>query len=126
VGRYGVAALDDWKRLGAVTELGLRDDAAIYFDAERDRAQRVVVPGAITTFGPLARALERNLGHLRRDSLAESVPDRAVGGLVREWFGRRGVGRLAGMPCSERGAEFPRCGLPIIARTAVQGADGDG
>jgi len=85
VGRYGVAALHDWKRLGAVTELGLRDGAAIYFDAERDEPGAIVVPGANHDLGPLARALERNLGHLRRDSLAELGPKtRALGGLVRE------------------------------------------
>src|SRR5438445_1225013 len=119
--RCSVAALDDRKRLSATTELGLGQGTAIHLDAGRETPGAIVVSRANHHPGPLERALKRNLGDLRRDSLAELGPKTwAFGGLLREWRGRRTGGRHGGrsLRSARRRAPAPPH-FEIIAETAV-------
>jgi tetratricopeptide (TPR) repeat protein len=121
--RCSVTALDHRKRLGPATELGLGDGAPIHLDAERDESGAIVVPRANHDLGPIERALKRNLGHLRRDSLAELGPEtRALGRLVREWrIRRRGGGRRGSVLLSARRRIPTLRPFETIAETAVPG-----
>src|SRR5439155_15514447 len=69
---------------------GFADRATIHLYAERDEPGAIVVARANPGLGPLVRALERNLGHLRGDGFAElGTKTGPLGGLAREWRGGR-------------------------------------
>src|SRR5439155_21341043 len=99
---------------------GFADRAPIHLYAERDEPGAIVVARANHDLGPLVRALERNLGHLRGDGLAElGTKTGPLGGLAREWrSGRRRRGRsLLGLR-RRAPALLP---FELAAQTAVPG-----